>query len=40
MAEWWNGGMAEWRIIDSFDEKAVEKNGGMAEWLNGRMVDY
>ena len=39
MREQWRE-MAEWRIIDSFDERAVEKNGGMVEWRNGGMADY
>ncbi len=30
MAEWWNGGMAEWRRL----------NGGMVEWQNGGMAEW
>ncbi len=33
MAEWWNGGIVEWRT--------EWRNGGMAEWWNGnRMAEW
>jgi hypothetical protein len=39
MAEWHNGGMAEWAEWQN-DGMAEWRNGGMAEWRNGGMTKW
>ncbi len=52
MAEWRNGGVAEWQIImdndSSYSSQIMELeevgfrpwNGGMADWRNGGMAEW